>query len=307
MAKIKVNKNERDSLSIRRSFEFYYKEKFFNKWMNKFKFEGLNYQQIHYLMKKMWSEGTIACLKPSGIPNNLGIDLGTDSIIFTPYAPTDVYNIYDFPTKVLAINTRGVKFIPTTELEIDKDVVIFFCQKNHKSIYSTIEAKVNQLVDLEMTIRTNTKGQKMPWLFTTTPENRMAVKELVQGLTNDDPVMFTTLEDVDKSNALINGAPYVLDKLEQLRQKLEDDIMTVLGGNNVGIAEKKEHLIVDEVNANNQEIQDSNDDFESIMNENFERVSSVLGYKASCSLAHEQKMTYNKYDKKEESYETNEK
>ena len=295
MSKIKVNKKSEKALVVRNRFEFYYNEKFFNKWLNKFKFDGLNYQQINYIMKKFWAVGTIACSKPVGIPNNLGIDLGEDSIIFTPYAPTNVFNIYDYPTQVNLINTRGVKFINSKPLNIDEEVVIGFCQRNHKSIYSSIECKIKQLVDLEMTMRTNTKGQKMPWLFITTPENKEAVNELIQGLDNDEPILFTTMEEVEKSqNALTSGAPYVLDKLEQLRQKLENDILSILGVNNVGVAEKKEHLVVDEINANNQDIQENSDDYLTMMKEFFDRVEKVLGYKVNVSMEHEQQIMYNK-------------
>ena len=47
MSKIKFNKRQENSLLVRERFEFYYSEKFFNKWMNKLKFGGLNYQQIN--------------------------------------------------------------------------------------------------------------------------------------------------------------------------------------------------------------------------------------------------------------------
>lgn len=302
MSEIKINKKKVSGLAVRKAFEFYYKERYFNIWMNMFKFTGLNYQQVNYIMKKMWAEGTIAASRPVGIPNNLGIDLGEDSIVFTPYAPTNVYNIYDYPTEALPINTRGVKFISTKPLKIDEEIVLIYCQRNKKSVLSSIEAKINQIIDLEMVIRVATKGQKMPWLFTTTPENKNAIKELVQGLENDDPILFTSLEENEKSNALINGSPYVLDKLEQMRQKLDNDILTFLGKNNVGIAEKKEHLIVDEVNANNQEIESNGNDFEVILNEGFERCGKVFGQQIKCELAHELK--YNDYREEEDDDES---
>ena len=53
-----------------------------------------------------------------------------------------------------------------------------------------------------MTMRTNTKGQKMPWLFITTPENKEAVNELIQGLDNDEPILFTTMEEDENNNTV---------------------------------------------------------------------------------------------------------
>lgn len=279
MSKIKYVRDTASPQAIRDEVEFYYNQKFFNKWMGKYRFIGLNYQQQHYIMKKFWSDGTVACSRPVGIPNNLGIDLKEDSIIFTPWVMQDVYNIYDFPTKAMPINTRGVGFISTNALDIDKDIVIGYVQRNQKGIYSSIKSKIKQLVDLEMTIRTNTKTQKMPWLFVTTPENETVVKKMAEGIENDDSILFTTLDEVDKAHVLVSSAPYILDKLEQLRQKLENDILTFLGTNNVGVAEKKEHMVVDEVNANNQEIEESSNNFEDMIDDFLSRIDLVFGYK----------------------------
>ena len=302
--KTKIKKVRRNSEEVRQLFDFYYRQKFFNKWMNKFKFPELNYQQQHYIMKKFWGDGTVSCLRPIGATNNLGIDMKEDSIIFTPYAPQSLYNIYDFPTMAMPINTRGVSFIPAKALMIDEEIVLGWCQKNHKSVFSSIEAKFNQLIDIEMTIRVSTKSQKMPWLFASTPENKQAMENLIEGLESDDPVLFTTLEESEKGKALLSGSPYVLDKLEQLRQKLEDDINTILGVNNVGIAEKKEHLIVDEVNANNQAVEESSDEYLEMLKDFFDRVDKVFGYKVNVQLAHEiennEEMSYNEEGEKDD-------
>ena len=52
----------------------------------------------------------------------------------------------------------------------------------------------------------------------------------------------------------------------------------MLGVNNVGIGEKKEHLIVDEVNANNEDIEQQSYSFTSEIEDGFKRVGKVLGY-----------------------------
>jgi hypothetical protein len=88
---------------------------------------------IDGIMKKLWAVGTIACSRVStsdtalaGLMADGVIDMKENQIIFTPWAFHQRYNIYDFPTHVRLINTRGVKFITPESLEIDKDVVRFF-------------------------------------------------------------------------------------------------------------------------------------------------------------------------------------
>lgn len=271
------------SPAVKKKFLFFYTEKFFNKWMSKYQFKGLNYQQQHYIMKKLWADGTIACSSVKSADKELAglidagaVDMGENELIFTPWTHAGRYNIYDFSTHVRLINTRGVKFITEDELEVDKKVVIIYAQKNHKSVYSSIEAKLLELVDIEMKMRSSRKAQSQAWLFAFDPEDREQAKVLQEAMELDEPYLFAPFGAIDKVKAIQSGAPYIVDKLEQDRQKVENDILTMLGVNNVGIGEKKEHLIVDEVNANNEDIEESDNAFESQLESDFERVNKCF-------------------------------
>lgn len=286
MAKKRIFRPRMSTKDIRNKIKFFYMEKFFNKWMSKYDFPELNYQQKHYLMKKFWSEGTICCfsIKTSdkvlaGLIDDKVLEYKEKEFIFTPWAFANRYNIYDFPTHVIPINVRGVKFIPNEALEIDKDVVIGYAQKNHKSVFSSIEAKVSELIDIEMKKRLARKSQAQPWLFAFSDEDFDQAKVLQEQMEADEPYMFVPFNEVDKVKSITSGAPYIVDKLEQDRQKCEDDILTMLGCNNVGVGEKKEHLIVDEVNANNEDIEQQSYSFKTEIEDFFERVEKVLGFK----------------------------
>lgn len=285
MAKFKVYRPRISTKDVRNKIKFYYTEKFFNKWMNKYDFSNLNYQQKQFIMKKLWAVGTIACSSIKSADKTLAglmadgsIDMKENQIIFTPWAPAKFFNIYDYPTHVNLINTRGVKFITTKILEIDKEVVIGYAQKNHKSVYSSIEAKLDELVDIEMKKRVARKAQSQPWMFLFSPEDYEQAKILQEQLENDEPYLFVPFKDVDRAKGISSGAPYIVDKFEQDRQKVENDILTMLGVNNVGIGEKKEHLIVDEVNANNEDIEQQSESYTNELVEFFDRVQKVLGY-----------------------------
>ena len=217
----------------------------------------------------------------AGLMDDGSIDMGENSIIFTPWAFANRYNIYDFPTHATLINTRGVKFITPRILEIDREVVIGFAQKNHKSVYSSIEAKLDELVDIEMKKRVARKAQSQPWMFAFSPEDFQQAKVLQEQLEADEPYLFVPFKDVDKVKGIVSNAPYIVDKFEQDRQKVENDILTMLGVNNVGIGEKKEHLIVDEVNANNEDIEQQSISFKSEIEDFFDRVEKCFGYKVT--------------------------
>ena len=285
MPKEKIFKPRANTQKIRKALKFFYLEKFFNKWMNKYDFIGLNYQQKHYIMKKLWSVGTIACSKFSGgdkldeLMSGGIIDLKEDAIIFTPWTFSNRYNIYDFPTHIRLINTRAVQFISTKELELDVEAVIIYAQKNHRSVFSSIEAKIDEIVDLEMKKRTSLKAQSQPWLFVFDPEDFNQVKVLQQQLEEDEPYCFVPAKEVDKAKALSSGAPYIVDKIQAQIDGRVDEVLTMLGVNNLGVDEKKEHLVVDEINANNEDIEEQSYSFMSELEDGFDRVNKVLGYK----------------------------
>ena len=52
-----------------------------------------------------------------------------------------------------------------------------------------------------------------------------------------------------------------------------------MGVNNVGIGEKKEHLIVDEVNANNEDIEQQSQSYTIEIRDFFDRIYKAFGYK----------------------------
>ena len=273
---------------VKDRIRFFYVEKFFNKWMSKYEFPELNYQQKHYIMKKFWSVGNVACSNiSSGDPLLAGlmasgeIDMKENKIIFTPWAFAERYNIYDFPTHATLINTRGVKFITPRILEIDKEVVIIYAQKNHKSIWSSIECKVEEIIDLEMKKRTALKAQSQAWFFAFSPEDFKIAKALQDSLDNDEPYMFGAFNDPDRIKGITSGAPYIVDKIQQQIDGRVNEVLTMLGVNNIGIDEKKEHLVVDEINANNEDIEQQSISFKSEIEDGFDRVDKVLGTKVN--------------------------
>ena len=286
MAKVKLYKIRTSTAQVRKRFEFFYTEKFFNKWMNKYDFKCLNYQQKNYIMRKFWADGTIACSEIksadpllAGLIESGEVDMGSDKLIFTPWVMANRYNIYDYPTHARRINTRGVKFITPDALELDKEIVIGYAQKNHKSVYSSIEAKLKELIDVEMKKRLARKSQAQAFLFTFDSEDMEQAKRLEQQLEDDEPYIFVPVNAPDKAKGFSSGAPYIVDKLEQDRQKIENDILTMLGVNNVGIGEKKEHLIVDEVNANNEDIEQQSSSYTNEIEDFFDRVNKAFNVK----------------------------
>lgn len=298
MSRIEIITDMNKGSDIRTSLKFFYDNKFFNLWMKKFKIGGMGYQEAYYLMKKFWYDGTVACSRRINIPK--AVEGMLPSFVFTPWVMAERYNCYDFPTHAMCINTRAVSYINTKPLEVDKEIVLMWCQSNHKGVYSSIEPKLKQLVDIEMVIRICTKNQKAPWVVGFSPEDKKAMKKFIEDFESDEPMISTMVNDLKNTKALVSAAPYVVDKLEAMRQKIEDDIKTMVGVSNVGIAQKKEHLTDDEVQTNNKEIEETTDDFIDEISQGFERNNSVFGTKFTIELAHPSNYNEEEEDEQEE-------
>lgn len=276
MPKSKIFQREFSSgaLVSRKQIKNMLMNKYYSIYMNNYKIGGMDYQQKDYFLKRYWAEGSIACFKLEGSkgallrPEGLGV--------FCPFV-AGYWNIYDFPTKVSLVNTRGVKFIPVGLQEVDKDVVIGYAQRNRKPVVLIVENYVDRMTDVLMVINTNLKSHKMPWLVAVNPEDEAKMKTLFDKLDNDDPQLFIDSDSADKMKALISGAPFIIDKLWGYYQALENELREFLGFGNIGVNEKKEHLINSEVEANNAIIEANKACLLDTIKEFFERIKDVLG------------------------------
>ena len=265
----------------RREYETNYLNKYFNLFMNAYKWKNIDYQQIDFIMRKFWADGTIACFQlketigSSEAPNGL--------LVFTPYAPAQ-WNIYDFPIQATLINTRGVSFIPSTLQEIDKDIVIGFIQRNKKGVMSMIMPRIQKLAFIEMVIDMNLNAHKQPYIMVGSESDEEALKRIYELISGDVDVMYLTSEQADKIKVLVTGSQYIIDKLYSYKQAIENEIRETLGLDNLGINEKKEHLITSEIESNDEVVKASEDSFLDCLSEFCDRIRSLFGYDISVEL-----------------------
>ena len=294
MAKTKFkNKNCPGALQWN-DFYWYYQNKFYNYFMSNYEFEGLDYQQSNFLLRKFWKLGNIAAFR---IKN-------TDILGLAEFTEQE-FNMYDYPIRALLINERGVPFIPSQPLLVDEEVVIGYAQKNHKSVFSFIDLYCKKLANVEMAIKTNLNVQKTPWIIANSdPQAEAQLKAIFENVENGEEKLYINAEDVSKIQTLVSGAPYLIDKLYSYKQALENEVLTFLGINNIGITEKKEHLINSEVEANNEVVDYSYDNFISAMEDFFERIKEVLGFDVKVKNKHDKVVDEQDFQFSEDSFPT---
>lgn len=287
---------EQDSITY--SAKRFYENKYFGLFLNAYKFDNLTRSQRRYLLKKLWQNGTACCFVLEGTKQDPSlkslltnktkdtIALGNDNpnglLVFTPYATTQ-YNIEDEPSVVQIVNIRGAQFLPTKPQVVNKDVVICWAHSSHAPIRSLVMYYIEKIVDVENTINMNLFVHKLPRLVVCSPEDKSRVEDLMEAIERGEKKLFLDANDVQAiKNVLESGSntSYIIDKLYQYKQSLENELLTFLGINNVSI-EKKERLITDEANSNNQLINDCSECFLDTLQEFCENVSNILGFPLS--------------------------
>lgn len=283
--------NEEVSFDAKR----FYENKFFGLFLNAYKFDSLTRSQSRYLLKKLWQNGSVACFilpeskqEPSlkdllTNQTKSTIQLGNDNpnglLIFTPYAPTQ-YNIEDEPSVVQLVNIRGARFIPIEPQIVNKNVVIFWAHSSHAPIRSLVRFYIDKIVDVEKTIDMNLFVHKLPRLVVCSPEDKTRVEDLMEAIERGEKKLFLDAQDIAAiKNVLESGSntSYIIDKLYQYKQNLENELLTFFGFNNISV-EKKERLITDEASSNNQLIASCGECFSDTIQESCENVTNILGY-----------------------------
>lgn len=161
----------------------------------------------------------------------------------------DYFNIYGRPSKYLC-------FTPNNEVneyyDYDSpDLVIIRNNKLSQSSHDFIRRYTNILTEIQKTQEVNLNAQKTPVLITTTESGKLTLENIYEQYKGNKPVIYVNknIDMNDSVKVFKTDAPYLLDKLQEYKQDQFNECLTFLGINTT--PEKKERLITDEVNANN--------------------------------------------------------
>lgn len=156
--------------------------------------------------------------------------------------PLDVYRI---PKNRTAFASNGYRMELT-----EKNSVIIFNNMLHTNSILDVEMFSKRLYNLDRAIDVNANAQKTPILIQCTENERLTMKNLYEQYDGNQPFIFgdKALNTVG-IKVLKTDAPYVADKLYELKTRIWNEALTYLGISNTNIM-KKERMITDEVQRN---------------------------------------------------------
>lgn len=132
----------------------------------------------------------------------------------------------------------------------EKDSVIIFNNMLHTNSRLDVEMFSKRLYNLDRAIDVNANAQKTPVLLLCDENERLTMENIYMQYDGNAPVIKGTKAIKPNSiSVLKTDAPYVADKLYQLKTELWNEALTYLGISNLNI-QKKERLVSDEVSRN---------------------------------------------------------
>lgn len=169
-------------------------------------------------------------------------DLGDDGYLALRCAMHGPFNVYNIPILRRAYASNGYN----KELT-ESDSVIIWNNMLHTNSITDVKMFARRLYNLDRIIDVNANAQKTPVLVQGTENQRLTLLNVYKEWDGNQPVLFGDKNlDINCLSVLKTDAPYVADKIYQLKVQYWNEALTYLGISNLNV-QKKERLVADEV------------------------------------------------------------
>ena len=157
--------------------------------------------------------------------------------------PQGNFDVYGYPSRIRAYSKYNNY---QKDLSLDNCVVIYnnllrLGSQRDVFMFSLRLYNIDRIIDV------NVNAQKTPILVQGTDKQRLTLLNLYKEYDGNAPFIFGDKNlDLNALKVLQTGAPYISDKLQELKSQIWNEALTYLGISNVQV-QKKERLLSDEV------------------------------------------------------------
>lgn len=218
------------------------------------------------------------CLITNG---NIAVVKNSDyGIVLQPFSTVGLYNIYGEPTEIELKSFYNA----STELSGNKydykDFQIVRINHNSNSLLNIIYYFSNKIVELQRAIDVNVYANQSPLVFEGTSEQEHAITKLFKDWDKQLKAVFIKKDKGGRAEDLIksfSSAPeFKADRMIEVFNYYLSQFYTMLGINHTPY-EKKERLLDNEVNSNNQLLNLTLKSMIDTLNRDFEKVNKKFG------------------------------
>lgn len=192
--------------------------------------------ESRYIEKALFDNGECAFYKDKEI-----------GYLVLPSSPTAEFNVYNEPLYLL-LTGNGY-----SDIKDIKDCVRILNNDLPVAGWEYVDDFAIRMADVESSIKANIRQQKFPYIIVCDDNTRFSAETMYQNVKDGDPVIYSKKKLTDNDISVLDlNVPFVVDKLIDYKRELENDILSFYGLNNA--KDKKERMLVDEVNSNNDYI-----------------------------------------------------
>lgn len=207
--------------------------------MNAHQWDGLpEGMKERYIERWLYSDGMCVFFQPPGLDYTV-----------LKCQPVGGVNIYGEPKKFRATGLNG-KHYDLVDGQ-DKFVII---ENNmlKKPTDPFIMFYTNKITEAERTMDVNVKQQKTPTIVLCDDKTVLSFKQLISQVDGNVPTVYADKNlNLEAISALDLKAKFLCNDLMDYKKSVENELLTFLGLNNLPV-DKKERMITDEAESNNQ-------------------------------------------------------
>lgn len=223
---------EESALGNNRTYGFYL-ERLMELAMTMFEWKNLpDSIDERFLELTLFNDGQAVFFKDADLDQYLGLQVITNGRL----------NVYRVPINRRAFAVNGYNY----DLDINNSIIIYNNYLRTNS-YRMCLLFAKKLYNLDRIIDVNANAQKTPVLLKASEQQRLSVINTYKDWDGNQPVVHGDKDfDTNAFQVLKTDAPYVCDKLYQLKIQYWNEALTYLGISNLNV-QKKERLVADEV------------------------------------------------------------
>lgn len=180
-------------------------------------------------------------------------------IINTRCADNGEINIYNLPTRIncYSVNFRTDRIVYNGIIEdtLNKETQAVLMLNDEERLPSWVYVfeYAERLADAQKTIDINVRAQRTPILILGSKKQKETLENMYAQYDGYKPVIMGDADYLsqDSIKSVNTGAPYVADKIQNLKKEIWNEFLGTFGINNINV-EKKERLISAESDSNNE-------------------------------------------------------
>lgn len=165
-------------------------------------------------------------------------------------------NIYGLPTELncysYRYNERRSLYMTDTGEEKDKECILVMNNFERVPTAATVTLFASRLAEAQRTADVNIKAQRTPVLITTDQKQYFTLKKMYEEFDGNTPAIFAdkNLITPDSLKSLKTDAPFIAQAVMDYKREIWNEFLTSIGVAN--LSEKRERLISNEVDSNNE-------------------------------------------------------